>query len=69
MKEFNAERVAIETAGAHGVIKQAKTSRTHPAYIGLDVHKETITVAIALPRTSALLCFISVVSGLVGASF
>ena len=47
MKEFNAERVAIETAGAHGVIKQAKTPRTHPAYIGLDVHKETITVAIA----------------------
>lgn len=47
MKEFNAERVSIETAAAHDVVRQAQTPHTYPAYIGLDVHKETIAVAVA----------------------
>jgi hypothetical protein len=41
MKEFNAEEVRLETVTAIGAFRQAE------AYIGLDVHKETIAVAVA----------------------
>jgi len=53
MKEFNAEKVrfetetAFETVSALGAIRQAQTFVRYPAYIGLDVHKETIAVAVA----------------------
>ena len=41
MKEFNAEAVRIETASALETIRRAGAERQYPAYIGLDVHKET----------------------------
>jgi transposase len=47
MKEFNAEEVRVETASALETIRRAQWSGSYPAYIGLDVHKETIVVAIA----------------------
>jgi len=47
MKEFNTESVRIETASALETVKPARADRKYPAYIGLDVHKETIAVAVA----------------------
>ena len=47
MKEFTAEAVRIETTLALEAIWQAQLDRKCPAYIGLDVHKESITVAVA----------------------
>ena len=47
MKEFNAEAVGIETASALATVRPAQAGRKYPAYIGLDVHKETIAVAVA----------------------
>jgi len=47
MKEFNAKEVRIETASALETVKPARADRKYPAYIGLDVHKETIAVAVA----------------------
>ena len=47
MKEFNAETVQVETASALETIRQAQAERQYPAYIGLDVHKDTIVVAVA----------------------
>jgi transposase len=47
MKKFNAEAVGIETASVRQTVLQAWAERRYPAYIGLDVHKETIAVAIA----------------------
>ena len=47
MKEFNAEEVRIETGSALETVRQSQAQRKYPAYIGLDVHKETIAVAVA----------------------
>ncbi|MGB5517715.1 MAG: IS110 family transposase, partial [Gammaproteobacteria bacterium] len=47
MKEFNVESVRVETVSALETIRQAQTERQYPAYIGLDTHKDTITVAVA----------------------
>jgi transposase len=47
MKEFNAEALGIETASALETVLQTQAARKYPAYIGLDVHKETIAVAVA----------------------
>ena len=47
MKEFNTEAVRIETASALETVKPARADRKYAAYIGLDVHKETIAVAVA----------------------
>jgi len=46
MNKFNAESVSIHTLGAP-VEPEQPTS--HSAYVGLDVHKETIAIAIAEP--------------------
>ena len=48
MKKFNARQEGIETASALGVVLQAGKGKRYGAYVGLDVHKETITVAVAL---------------------
>jgi hypothetical protein len=53
MKESIAEEVRIETATALATVLQAQAQaeaqaeRQYPAYLGLDVHKETIAVAVA----------------------
>ena len=47
MKEFNLETVHVETASALETVRQAQAERQYPAYIGLDVHKDTIVVAVA----------------------
>lgn len=46
MTKFNAESVSIHTVGAP-VEPEQPTS--HSAYVGLDVHKETIAIAVAEP--------------------
>ena len=47
MKKFNAEAVRSETVSALEVVRQTQAGSKYPAYIGLDVHKETIAVALA----------------------
>jgi len=47
MREFNAEEIRLETASALETIREATEEARYPAYIGLDVHKETIVVAVA----------------------
>ena len=47
MKEFNTEAVRIETASALETVRLAQAFVRYPAYIELDVHKETIVVAVA----------------------
>jgi transposase len=49
MKEFNAEEVRVETASALESVLEAEQAKRYGAYVGLDVHKETIAVAVALP--------------------
>ncbi len=49
MKVFNAESVRIETASALDAIQEAGKLKRYVVYVGLDVHKETIAVAIARP--------------------
>ncbi len=49
MKEFNAESVRVETASALKVVQEAGKAKVYAVYVGLDVHKETIAVAIARP--------------------
>ena len=49
MKEFNVETVRIETASALDAVQEAGKPKRYAAYVGLDVHKETIAVAIARP--------------------
>ena len=47
MKEFIAEAVRIETAATPETVLRVQAECQYPAYIGLDVHKETIAVAVA----------------------
>lgn len=47
MQEFNTEAVRIETASALEAVLEVQGERQYPAYIGLDVHKETMAVAVA----------------------
>jgi transposase len=49
MNEFNPEQQRIETASALEVVINAAEQARHAAYVGLDVHKETIAVAVAEP--------------------
>jgi len=49
MSKFNPEQHRIETVSALEVIAHAKQQERHAAYVGLDVHKETIAVAVAEP--------------------
>ncbi len=46
MKEFNAERLRFESASALVTVKEAQHHGQYVAYIGLDVHKDTIAVAV-----------------------
>ena len=47
MKECSAKAVVNESASTVETIRQSPADRQYPAYIGLDVHKETIAVAVA----------------------
>lgn len=47
MKEFNATGIQIETPSAQTMVEQAGMAKPYGAYVGLDVHKETIVVAVA----------------------
>ena len=49
MNEFTPEQHGIETASALEMVRTAENVDIHVAYVGLDVHKETIAVAIAEP--------------------
>ena len=49
MKEFNAEPAQVKTASALNTVQETSTAKQYAVYIGLDVHKETISVAIARP--------------------
>lgn len=49
MKESNAKQVRVETVSALDTVMEAQAAlaRGYAAYIGMDVHKETIAVAVA----------------------
>jgi transposase len=47
MKEFNVEELQMESASARETVRQARWAGGYAAYIGLDVHKEAIAVAVA----------------------
>lgn len=47
MKQFTPETVTIESVSALNVINHHRENNYYAAYIGLDVHKKTIAVAIA----------------------
>jgi len=49
MSKFNPERYGIETASALESVINVHRQEPHAAYVGLDVHKETIAVAVAEP--------------------
>ena len=49
MNEFNPAVHQLETASALEVVLAAARKEKHAAYVGLDVHKETIAVAVAEP--------------------
>jgi transposase len=49
MKEFNAKQHRIETESALEVVNKPGPVERYAAYVGLDVHKETIAVAVAEP--------------------
>lgn len=49
MTKFNAETVRVQTAAALERVSQAGRVWEHALYVGLDVHKETIAVAVASP--------------------
>ena len=49
MKEFNAEEFRVESTSVSDVVVGAEAVDIYSAYVGLDVHKETIAVAVALP--------------------
>ena len=49
MPEFNAATHRIETASALDTVLGVGQEKAHAAYVGLDVHKETIAVAVAVP--------------------
>ena len=49
MNECNAEQQGIETASSVVVVGNAGDGERYAAYVGLDVHKETIAVAVAEP--------------------
>jgi len=52
MNEFNPAMHQLETASALEVMRAAGQEEKHAAYVGLDVHKETIAVAVAEPGRS-----------------
>ena len=49
MNKFNPEQHRIGTASALDRVGNAGVAERHAAYVGLDVHKETIVVAVAEP--------------------
>jgi transposase len=49
MSEFNPEQHRIETASALETVTRAGRPEHYAAYVGLDVHKESIAVAVAEP--------------------
>jgi len=49
MKEFTGKTRTIEPASAIGQVLDALDRGAYGAYVGLDVHKETIAVAVACP--------------------
>lgn len=49
MNQFNANTIRVETAGALDAISTPQTTEQYGLYVGLDVHKDTIAVALAWP--------------------
>ncbi len=49
MKEFNMQAAVVETSASAMVLRRSQKEGWYGAYIGLDVHKNTIAVAVAEP--------------------
>jgi len=47
MKEFNVKMSQVESASALEKVSPTRGADNYPAYVGLDVHKDTIAVAVA----------------------
>jgi transposase len=53
MKEFTPSEAKIETVSALAMVRQGLAVEEYAAYVGLDVHKDTIVVAVACPGREA----------------
>jgi transposase len=53
MKEFTPSEAKIETVSALAMVRQGLAVEEYAAYVGLDVHKDTIAVAVAYPGREA----------------
>jgi len=53
MKEFNAEETHFESVSALDTLGYKAKPTSYAAYIGLDVHKETLVVSVARPGREA----------------
>ena len=54
MKEFTPVDMGIETVSALAVVSRALAADEYAAYVGMDVHKDTIAVAVACPGREAV---------------
>lgn len=52
MKQFSANTIRVETAGALDAASTPRTIEQYGLYVGLDVHKDTVAVALAWPGRS-----------------
>ena len=53
MKKFTPSEARIETVSALAMVRQGLAAEEYAAYVGLDVHKDTIAVAVACPGREA----------------
>lgn len=53
MKKFNAKELKIEATSAFSTVRKSLSDNIYPAYIGLDVHKERIAIAVAYAGRNA----------------
>ena len=53
MKEFTPSEARIETVSALSMLRKGLAADEYAAYVGLDVHKDTIAVAVAGPGREA----------------
>lgn len=52
MKEFNADSIEIESCASPDVVRSLLATDDYALFIGLDVHKDTIAIAVARPGRS-----------------